>query len=178
MSSLYVNKQSMSQESQGQQKIRIPSPYDFNLKYFGLTFAAQMIVSMVISSFDDQMSYRILNYFINLGCLFAYAYLFYLAIEYGEQKRKFVGLWPYLAMQFIIMSGFNLWIDFYAIFDFSSSYTGQIFCVLVADIFLFAMIQADKTIDQMIKAHDALAKYDLEGGVGPGVPGEAQQHGP
>ena len=65
-----------------------------------------------------------------------------------------------------------MWIDFYAIFDFSTSYTGQIFCVLVADIFLFAMIQADKTIDQMIKAHDAAAKYDLEGGKESGSQGD------
>ena len=66
------------------------------------------------------------------------------------------------------MTGFNLWIDFYAIFDFSTSYTGQIFCVLVADIFLFAMVQADTTIDQMIKAADARAKYELEGGANSG----------
>jgi hypothetical protein len=138
------------------------------LKYFGLTVVAQWVVSIAISVFDHLLSYKILNYFINLGCLFSYSYLFYLGIEYGSQKRKFIALWPYLGMQFVLMTGFNLWIDFYAIFDFSTSYTGQIFCVLVADIFLFAMVQADTTIDQMIKAADARAKYDMEGGANSG----------
>ena len=111
-----------------------------------MVIAAQWIVSVVVTQFDEAQSYKILNYFIQIGCIFGLSFAGYLIIKFQGQKEKFMALWPYVTVMFIAMSTFTIYLNFFNFFEFKNNYPAQMFCVILSDIFLFVWFQADTTV--------------------------------
>ena len=144
---LYIEKDTIKTDK-GKQMMLIPNTCDFNLKQLAVVIIAQLIVGESIM--DKVFSYKVMNFFIHYSCIFSLCTAYYLTLKFQSQKIKFIALWPYLSIMSVIMTIFIIWLNLFKHFDFTKSYTEQMTCLLVSDVFFFLWIQADKTITSMI----------------------------